>query len=114
MATVTQSRRVNHAGGPTPLPVDVDIDEGERIRVELDGLLEGHFILIDPDELTFGLLEDLQSADSFSTILSALSAAIVGGNLPKGNDRAGLRRLKPTEMKFVMQGVSSAIEIPKS
>lgn len=85
----------------------------DRLRVELNGDLKGCHLLLDPDELTFGLLEDLTSGQT-GPMLDALSLVIVGGDLPKGTDRAGLRRLKISQMKSVIEGVGSAVEIPKS
>lgn len=85
----------------------------ETVRVELNGDLAGHHLLLDPNELTFGLLEDVQSGQA-GTMIDALALVIKGGDLPKGNDRAGLRRLTKDAMKSVIQGVGSAFEAPKS
>lgn len=85
----------------------------ETIRVDLDAPLSGRHILVDPEQLTFGLLEDLQS-ERASIILDTLASCITGSDLPHGSDRQGLRRLKPAEMKAVMQGVGTAFAVPKS
>jgi formylmethanofuran dehydrogenase subunit B len=93
----------------------------EPIKVDLDGPLEGRHILIDPDELTLGLVEDLEG-NRAAPMLDALSACIVGGDLPRraGSDgqpetmRATLRRLKPADFKAVIKGVGQAFQISKS
>lgn len=83
------------------------------IRVDLEAPLDGRYLRVNPEELTFGFMEDLQSGQ-FKLMLDCLAAAIVGGDLPKGTDRAGLRRLKPSEMSSVVKAVTSALEAPKS
>ncbi len=85
----------------------------EGIVVALKGALKGHSITVDPEALDFGLLEDLQSGRA-STILDCLARAIVDGDLPRGVDRDGLRRLKATEIRAVVEGVGAALEVPKS
>lgn len=85
----------------------------EPIRSDLKAPLEGCHILIDPDALTFGLLEDLQS-DKAKTMMDALAAVIVGGDLPKGTDRAGLRQLKPAEIVALIEGVGASFAVSKS
>ena len=48
-------------------------------------------------------------------ILDALAACVVGGNLPQGNDRAGLRKLNMDELQALIKGVMAGItDIPKS
>lgn len=84
----------------------------DTMRVELNGTLKGSYLILDPDALTFGLLEDLQSGQT-GAMLDALAAAIVGGDLPKGTDRKGLRQLRIDAMKSVIEGVGSAFELPK-
>lgn len=121
MGAATQVRRIasnalNEADLSTlrALPAADAPGEGpEVLRVDLSGALAGHHILIDSDELTFGLLEEIQSGAA-AKILTAVAIAIVGGDLPKGNDRAGLRQLRVGEMKSVITGVISATEMGKS
>lgn len=84
----------------------------EPIRVDLSGALAGFHLLLDPDGLTFGFLEDLQG-DKARDVLNALSSCIVGGELPKGTDRAGLRALKHPEIIAVMEGINTAYAVPK-
>lgn len=97
------------------------------IRVGLEGDLAGFHVLLDPEELTFGLLEDLQSGQ-ITPIIDALTTAICGGDVPKlatSNStgtpegdrkfrRAGIRRLKAGEMKALIEGVGAAFAVPKS
>jgi len=85
----------------------------EPVRVELDGPLEGHHVLIDPDALTWGVLEDLESG-KHARMLDAVAGALVGGDLPTGTDRDGLRRLKAGDVPALMRGVGQAFQIPKS
>jgi hypothetical protein len=87
--------------------------ENQPIRVDLKGDLAGFHILLDPEELTFGFLEDIESM-KVGAMLTALAGAIVGGDLPKGTDRAGLRRLKQNEAKALIEGVGSTFAVPKS
>lgn len=70
-------------------------------------------MLIDPDELTWGALEDLESG-KHARMLDAVAGAIVGGDLPKGVDRDGLRRLRAAEVPALMKGVGSAFAVDKS
>lgn len=83
------------------------------IRLELEGALAGRHVLVDPDALTFGLVEDLQSGRA-GAMLDSLASAIVGGDLPRGTDRAGLRALTPVQMQAVIRGIDGAFEVPKS
>lgn len=83
------------------------------IRVELKGSLSGRHLLLDPGQLTFGLLEDLQS-DRAALVLDGLARCIVGGDLAQGTDRAGLRRLITGDANAVIEGVAAAFAVPKS
>lgn len=87
--------------------------KAENLRIELNGALEGRHILVAPSALTIGLLEDLQSGE-FGTIMDGLAAAIVGGDLPQGSDRKGLRALTVTEFHAVCGGVGEAYQAPKN
>jgi hypothetical protein len=85
----------------------------DTVRVELNAPLAGKHVVLDPDELTFGLIEDLQSGQA-AAMLDGLAAAIVGGDLPKGTDRVGLRRLTPEQAKALVEGVTGAFSLSKS
>lgn len=83
------------------------------VRVDLDGALEGRHVLIDPESLTWGVLEDLESG-KHARMLDAVASCITGGDLPHGTDRDGLRRLKAGEVPALMKGVGQAFQAPKS
>lgn len=85
----------------------------EPIRVELEGALAGHHVLLDPDALTWGMLEDLESGKHLRMI-DAVVGCLVGGDLPHGTDRDGLRKLKVAEVPALMKGVGEAFQVPKS
>lgn len=87
--------------------------ETQSLRIDLEGALAGHYVLLAEDELTVGLLEDIQSP-RWAATLDSLAACVVGGDLPGGCDRAGLRRLKLAELLAVIKGVDSAFAVPKS
>lgn len=84
----------------------------EPIRVELDGALAGRHVLVDPKKLTAGALEDMQD-NNVGMILDGLSRVLVGGDLPQGTDRAGLRELVSEELFAVLKGVGTCIRVPK-
>lgn len=63
--------------------------------------------MVDPDEVTVGLIEDLSSG-SAAPMLDQLAAAIVGGDLPKGNDRKGLRGLTLPQFAALCKAVLSS------
>lgn len=85
-----------------------------QVRVELAAPLDGRHIVVAAEQVTFGFLEDMQSAQA-KLVLDAMAAAIVGGDLPYGCDRAGLRRLSTAQMQPIIRGVMSVIaEPPKS
>jgi hypothetical protein len=83
------------------------------IRVDLTAPLAGHWIALDDDALTMGTIEDMQS-DKIGLILDAMATVIVGGDLPRGQDKAGLRRLRPMEFKAVADAFRVALEVPKA
>lgn len=88
-------------------------------RFELDSALAGRHVLIDTDECTIGVLEDMQSGNIPLT-LDAFSRVIVGGNLPgfealSSDDeqrqtevRNVLRRLKPKEFRALVTALGGA------
>jgi hypothetical protein len=88
------------------------IKRAEPISVTLTGDLDGHTILVDPSALTMGLLEDIQ-AGTAHVMLDAVAATLAGGDLAHGIDRAGLRRLTPSEFADLCAGVASCINIKK-
>lgn len=85
----------------------------EPIRVDLAGALEGHHVLLDPDALTWGMLEDLESG-KHRQMIDAVAGCLVGGDLPKGTDREGMRKLRAAEVADLMKGVGEAFQVPKS
>lgn len=86
------------------------IGEGMKKTLDLAGPLKGQQIEIEEDELTFGFLEDLESG-SIKLQLDALSAVIVGGDLPNGTDRKGLRRLRGPEVKAICDAIGGAFRL---
>jgi hypothetical protein len=82
------------------------------MRVDLSEPLAGHHVEIDPKRLTFGVLEDLQSG-SVKLLLDAVAKVLVGGDLPAGVTRDGLRELNVDEMTAVVKGVMTATAVPK-
>jgi hypothetical protein len=100
----------------------------ESIRVDLEGALKGQHVLLDPDELNVGFLEDIETG-SIRTSMDALSRCIVGGNLivvaggsvfPGAAEldrtalRQSLRRLKAAEAKALIDGVAGVWALPKA
>lgn len=61
-------------------------------RVDLGPVLKGHHVVVDLDRFTFGTLEDFQTGQ-VNLVMDHLAQIIVGGELPHGTDREGLRRL---------------------
>ncbi len=84
----------------------------EPINVALGGDLEGRTIIVDPQALTMGLLEDIQ-ANNATVMIDAIVATLAGGDLEHGITRAGLRRLTPSEFADLCAGVASVIRVPK-
>ena len=80
----------------------------EPVRIELDGALKGHHILVDVDGLTIGTLEDMESG-KVSRILDAIMPLLMGGDLPGGTGRDGLRRLKLDEFKAVIDSLAGIL-----
>lgn len=85
----------------------------EPIRVELKESLVGHHVYFDSEQITLGLLEDLQTLD-VRGMLDSLAPCVVGGDLPKGIDRAGLRRLTMSEFRALATGLNEAMAVPKA
>jgi hypothetical protein len=85
----------------------------DYVRVELHGALEGHYILVDPEEITFGLIADFRSGNA-DRILDSLALCVRGGDLPRGTDRAGLRRLTIPRIGEVIKGVGTLSQNQKS
>jgi len=82
-------------------------------RVELKGALEGHWIDVDEDKLTVGVLEDWESPSVVRT-RQALEAIIADSNLPQGHDSAGLKALTRRQVRALVEGVNGYIQVPKS
>lgn len=85
----------------------------EPISVALGGDLEGHTILVDPQAITMGLLEDIQKNNA-TVMIDAIVATLAGGDLEHGITRAGLRKLTPSEFADLCAGVASIIRVPKA
>jgi len=85
----------------------------DGITVALSGDLDGHSIVVSPDALTMGLLEDIQ-ANNATVMLDAIAATLMGGDLDHGVDRTGLRRLTPSEFADLCAGVASVIRVKKA
>lgn len=82
------------------------------IRVECEGELQGFAILVNPQALTMGLLEDIQ-AGTAGIMLDAVASTLAGGDVPHGVDRAGLRKLTPGEFADLCAAVASCIRLGK-
>ena len=87
------------------------------VTATLAGALAGQTLVLDDDELTFGLLEDMQTSQA-GQMLDTLARAIVGGDAVPGataaERRQAMRRLKPAAIRAIVQGVGSTMELPKS
>lgn len=81
-------------------------------RVDLAGRLSGYYVMVDVDQIDCGLLEDLESKN-VGTILDAMARLVVGGDLPHGTDRAGLRRLTPHQIAEVIKVIPALFDLPK-
>jgi hypothetical protein len=82
------------------------------ISVTLSGALAGAVIEVNGDGLTMGMIEDLQGGTA-GLMLDAVASVIVGGDLPHGADRAGLRRLTPVQFAAVCEGIAGCLSVPK-
>ncbi len=97
----TKTNRATAPQNPTP-----------PIRVDCEGGLAGHTILVYPDALTMGLLEDIQIGTA-AVMLDAVATTLAGGDIPHGVDRAGLRRLTPNQFADLCTAVASCIRLGK-
>ncbi len=91
---------------------EASVEPGQR--VELKAPLEGHYILVDVDAITFGMIEDIQVGQA-KLVLDHLSRVIVGGDLVHGDEaerREQLRKLRPREMAPMIIGVTAALSLP--
>jgi len=86
--------------------------DSSPIRVECEGELEGYSILVNPQALTMGLLEDIQ-AGTAGKMLDAVALTLAGGDVPHGVDRDGLRKLTPGEFADLCAAVASCIRLGK-
>ncbi len=80
------------------------------LRVDLTGILAGKHLLLKDEELTLGFLEDLQTTQ-IKDFLDALSRAVIGGDLPKGTDRPGLRKLKVSQVAEITRAIAEAMTL---
>jgi hypothetical protein len=94
-----------------PVPVDPARLAG-AVRIDLEGALAGSHILVDPEAITFGLLEDVQVGDA-TRVLDGCAACIVGGDLPFGTTRDGLRRLSMRRFEALATGIVASTRVPK-
>ena len=88
------------------------VRDATPIRVECEGELQGFAILVNPQALTMGLLEDIQ-AGTAGIMLDAVASTLAGGDVPHGVDRAGLRKLTPGEFADLCAAVASCIRLGK-
>ena len=86
--------------------------DSDLIRIDLEGPLAGRFVMVDPEVLDCGLVEDMQSGQ-MAQMMDAVAKAVRGGDLPHGFGRADLRKLKPREFRELANGVARAIDVPK-
>ena len=82
------------------------------VTVPLGGALDGHTIDVNTNALTMGMIEDLQGGTA-GLMLDAVASAVTGGTLPGGADRAGMRRLTPTEFAAVREAIAGCLSVPK-
>lgn len=82
------------------------------VTVPLGGALDGHTIDVNTNALTMGMIEDLQGGTA-GLMLDAVASALAGGTLPGGSDRAGMRRLTPTEFASVCEAIAGCLSVPK-
>ena len=87
--------------------------ERATVPVALEGALAGRTVAFYDDELTIGLVEDLDSG-RLAPILDGLARAIADSDLPGGHDRAALRRLKGAEFRALVGALQAAFDLPKS
>lgn len=80
-------------------------------RLDLTGALAGRHIVVNLDELDTGVLEDLQSG-RFAKILDIFERILVGGDLPHGIAREGLRKLKLRETTVLIEALPELFAIP--
>lgn len=81
------------------------------IRLDLTGPLAGRHVLVNLDALDTGVLEDLQSGQ-FAKILDIFERLLVGGDLPHGIAREGLRKLKLRELNALISALPRLFDIP--
>lgn len=87
--------------------------KSQPTRVDLEGALAGHYLLIDQDKLTMGFLEDLDSG-RVAFVLKAIADVIAGSDLLGGHDYKAMRALKPAEFRAIVDAVKQGLEIPKA
>ena len=68
--------------------------EPNLVRIELDGPLAGHYVVVDANKLDVGLLEDMESG-SVATIRAALTNVMTECDLPGETMRDKVRGIKP-------------------
>ncbi len=87
-----------------------DLNQGDIKKVELTGALEGHYVLVDMDRVTYGFVEDMALGVN---MVNSLLEVIVGGDMPYGFDREGLRKLNIGQFKRLSVDIVNSVEIPK-
>lgn len=99
---------------PSPKRTTLDLVDDETdidsVRVELAGSLKGYHVILDAGKLTLGFFEDIAGG----TISLTIAPVIVGGDLPHGIDRDGIRALTLVQTRALMAGVLSILDISKS
>lgn len=90
------------------------VKQASIMRVELEGELDGHHIVVNLAALTMGLLEDIQGGRT-GPMLDAVAATLASGDIPTGTTREGLRSLTPSAFADLCAGVAGCITLrPKS
>ena len=84
-------------------------------RVNLAGALAGHWLEVNPDGLTMGFFEAIQSGQ-LSLILDTVAGVIVASDLCAEGEtvRQALARLRPRQFVAVSNALQTVGDIPKN